>query len=165
VRYGRCAPDAWIVYKPHPDVVAGLRGGGAAARQLLPLCNEIVVDCAIAALLEAVDEVHVLSSLAGFEALLRRCPVVCHGQPFYAGWGLTQDLVPLARRSRRLVLDELVAGVLLLYPSYVSRRSGRFTTAERALDELIAWRERVDHAPRVGWLRPLLRLRARLLGL
>jgi len=158
-------PDAWIVYKPHPDVVAGLRDGGAAARQLLPLCNEIVVDCAIAALLEAVDEVHVLSSLAGFEALLRQCPVICHGQPFYAGWGLTQDLIPLARRSRRLVLDELVAGVLLLYPSYVSRRSGRFTTAERALDELIEWREHVDHVPRVGLLRPLLRLRARLLGL
>jgi len=40
--------------------------------------------------------------------------------PFYAGWGLTTDLgqIPV-RRSRRLAIDELVAGALLLYPRYL----------------------------------------------
>ena len=91
--------------------------------------------------LRAVDEVHVLTSLAGFEALLRGKPVVCWGTPFYAGWGLTEDRAPTPRRSRVLSLDALVAGVLLLYPTYVSRTTGHFTTAERALEELQAWRE------------------------
>jgi capsular polysaccharide export protein len=35
--------------------------------------------------LSAVDEVHTLTSLAGFQALLRGKPVTCYGQPFYAG--------------------------------------------------------------------------------
>jgi capsular polysaccharide export protein len=30
--------------------------------------------------------------------------------------------------------------VLILYPTYVSRTSGAFTTPERALDELLQWR-------------------------
>ena len=92
-------------------------------------------------LLSSVDEVHVLTSLAGFEALLRWKKVTCYGQPFYAGWGLTDDIVTPVRRTRRLTLDELVAGALILYPTYVSRVTGKFTTAERALDELLEWRQ------------------------
>lgn len=157
-------PDAYLVYKPHPDVVAGLRRGGAPAPEFARLCDRIVTDCAIEELFDAVDEVHVLSSLTGFEALLRERPVVCHGQPFYAGWGLTKDRLPIARRARRLELDELVAGVLLLYPTYVSRRSGRFTTAERALDELVAWRDGTRGSVSRP-LRTVLRLRAWWLGL
>lgn len=92
------------------------------------------------AMLEAVDEVHVLTSLTGFEALLRGKQVMTYGRPFYSGWGLTEDVSPSPRRTRRLSLDELVAGVLILYPTYVSRTTGRFTTPERALEELAAWR-------------------------
>jgi len=79
--------------------------------------------------------------------------VVTWGCPFYAGWGLTEDREPLARRSRRLMLDELVAATLLLYPTYVSRSTGRFTTAERVAEELLAWRE-AGGAPRLpAWRR------------
>ena len=134
-------PKAYVLYKPHPDVVAGLRKKGAGEGDARHWCNEIVVDAAMHSLIEAVDEVHVLTSLAGFEALLRGKKVVTYGQPFYAGWGLTQDMVPFARRTRRLSLDELVAGVLIEYPTYVSRTTKRYTTPERALDELLAWRQ------------------------
>ena len=44
-----------------------------------------------------------------------------------------------ARRSRKLSLDELVAGTLLLYPTYVSCITNRFTTAEQTLYELQHW--------------------------
>jgi capsular polysaccharide export protein len=134
-------PDAWVVYKPHPDVLAGLRIRGQDESLALQWCDEQVIDASMGELLAQVDEVHVITSLAGFEALLRGKRVVCYGQPFYAGWGLTEDKAPLARRTRRLSLDELVAGALILYPTYVSRTTGRFTTPERALDELLAWRE------------------------
>ena len=134
-------PSAHVIYKPHPDVLAGLRTKGAGEDEALRWCDEVVTDVAMGTLLSAVDEVHVLTSLAGFEALLRGKKVTCYGQPFYAGWGLTDDRIPPTRRTRCLTLDELVAGALILYPTYVSRTTGKFTTAERALDELLEWRQ------------------------
>jgi len=137
-------PDAYIVYKPHPDVLAGLRKEGANESLALQWCDEQVLDMPMNVMLACVDEVHVITSLTGFEALLRGKKVVCHGQPFYAGWGQTDDKVPVVRRIRRLTIDELVAGTLILYPTYVSRKTRRFTTPERALDELLEWRAEGD---------------------
>ncbi len=86
--------------------------------------------------LAGADTVHVQSSSRGFLALLAGYPVVCHGLPFYAGWGLTTDLVAApAPRGRALPLDALVAAALILAPAYLSRVTGRFTTPERALAE------------------------------
>jgi len=143
-------PDACLVYKPHPDVAAGLRARGKDEQQVRDWCDEVVTDVAMGALLEQVDEVHVLTSLAGFEALLRGKLVVCYGLPFYAGWGLTQDVEPVPRRRRRLSVNELVAGTLIAYPTYVSRRTGRYIHAEQALDELLAWREAAGR-PNRAW--------------
>lgn len=155
-------PRAFVVYKPHPDVVAGLRDPGEAEHDAASLCDAIVTGVSTTALLEEVDEVHTLTSLLGFEALLRGRPVTCHGQPFYAGWGLTTDRMPLARRTRRLDLDHLVHGALVAYPRYVSGITGRFSTPEQTVRELAAARRR--HARRgavVGWLAArLLRLRS-----
>jgi capsular polysaccharide export protein len=137
----RAHPDAYLLYKPHPDVVAGLRRKGIGEQEALAWCDEIVHDVPMDRLLPQVDELHLLTSLAGFEALLRGKPVTCYGQPFYAGWGLTADVLPVERRSRRLSLDELVAAALIIYPRYADRTSGRPTTPELALDELLAWRE------------------------
>ena len=71
------------------------------------------------ALLGMVDQVHCLTSLTGFEALLRGLPVTVWGSPFYAGWGLTADRgppFPPERRLRQLSIDGLVAACLILYP-------------------------------------------------
>lgn len=135
-------PAAYVVYKPHPDVLAGLRVKGVDEGAALQWCDEQVIDVPMGQMLGLVDEVHVITSLAGFEALLRGKQVTCYGQPFYSGWGLTMDMAPVARRTRRLSLDALVSGVLILYPTYVSRTTGRFTTPERALDELLLWRDK-----------------------
>ncbi len=67
---------------------------------------------------------HCISSLAGFEALLRGRRVVAWGRPFYAGWGLTEDRDPPPRRGRRLGLDALVAAALILYPRYLDPVTG-----------------------------------------
>ena len=147
LRAARAAePDAWLVYKPHPDVAARLRRSGDGEAQAAAWCDEVVVDVDMAALLDAVDAVHVLTSLAGFEALLRGKAVTCHGQPFYAGWGLTADTVPHPRRTRRLRLDELVAAALILYPTYIGDRGP--IEPEAALDELQAWKARRGGATR-----------------
>jgi capsular polysaccharide export protein len=130
-------PDAFLIYKPHPDVEAGHRKGAIPA-QLTHECADLVVaDQSISALLEMVDAVHVNTSLTGFEALLRGKAVTTHGVPFYAGWGLTRDLGPVPeRRTRRRSLDELVAATLLLYPRYLDPVTGLPCPAEIVVDRL-----------------------------
>ena len=138
----KVAPDAYLVYKPHPDVVAKLRKQGHQESLAHSHCDEVVTDVPMGALLSDVDELHVLTSLAGFEALLRGKRVRCEGIPFYAGWGLTDDAHQCDRRAQNLTLDDLVVATLILYPTYVSRVTSRFTTPERALDELLEWKQR-----------------------
>jgi capsular polysaccharide export protein len=138
-------PMAWLLYKPHPEVLAGTREAGVDEERTSDWCNQVVGDVPFHSLLSEVDEVHVLTSQSGFEALLRGVPVTTYGQPFYAGWGLTEDrdLSPdvQARRTRRLSLDELVAATLIRYPTYVSRITRKFTTPERTLIEIQNWDE------------------------
>ena len=111
-------PDAFIVYKPHPDVDAGHRRGAIPDAAAGGIADLIVRSVSTAALLGEIDELHTLTSLAGFEALLRQRRVVVYGRPFYAGWGLTTDLAAVDR-GRVLSLEELVAGALILYPRYL----------------------------------------------
>lgn len=111
-------PDAFIIYKPHPDVQTGYRRGYLPMREAKRWADLVIEGGNIGVLLAQVSGLHTMTSLAGFEALLRGVPVTCWGMPFYAGWGLTDDRHPPPRRGRRLTLDELVAGTLLLYPRY-----------------------------------------------
>jgi capsular polysaccharide export protein len=152
-------PEAFILYKPHPDVVSGNRDGEVPAEILRECANHVTTDATVADCLRISTEVQTMTSLIGFEALLRGLRVVVYGQPFYAGWGLTEDLHPHPRRTRRLGLDELVAGTLLRYPRYVSATTGRFTTPEVVLDQLAAARAQRRTAIPVGasWLTRRLR--------
>ena len=129
-------PDAAILYKPHPDVEAGMRRGAVPPAEAAALADLVLERQPIAPLYGQVGEVHVISSLSGFEALLRGLRVVTHGTPFYAGWGLTEDRAPVARRVRRLTLDALVAGALLLYPRYQDPVTELPMTPEALLDRL-----------------------------
>ncbi|MGG5823020.1 hypothetical protein [Falsiroseomonas sp. HW251] len=117
-------PDAFLVYKPHPDIEAGFRRGRIPAARLAALADQVLEKAAMDQVLRRVDAVHTLTSLTGFEALLRGVPVTCWGRPFYTGWGLTEDRAPIPRRTRRLTLDELVAGALILYPRCVDPLTG-----------------------------------------
>ena len=143
-------PDAYVLYKVHPDVVARMRIQRESAADALRWCDEVIGDVNIAELFGLVDEVHVMTSLTGFEALLRGIAVTCYGRPFYSGWGLTRDLQsPTERRRRRLSLDELVAGALIDYPLYLNRGGLGLVTPEHALDTLRAQRRRRE--PVSGW--------------
>jgi capsular polysaccharide export protein len=129
-------PGAYIIYRPHPDVEAGNRVGAVADAEILRFADAVDRGSALPTLLAGVDALHVLTSLAGFEALLRGREVVTHGQPFYCGWGLTRDLAPPARRGRRLSLGALVAGTLILYPRYLDPVTGLPCPPEVLVDRL-----------------------------
>ncbi len=120
LRAARAAnPEAVILWKPHPDVEAGLRAGAVAQADLAGLADVTLRGVDAAAALAACDEVWTLTSGLGFEALLRGVPVTVLGAPFYAGWGLTRDLGPVpARRTARPTLHALAHAALIAYPRY-----------------------------------------------
>ncbi|WP_240757934.1 capsular polysaccharide biosynthesis protein [Palleronia sediminis] len=108
-------PDAVLIYKPHPDVEAGLRPGKITAGA----ADIVATQADPAALLAQVQEVWTMTSALGFEALLRGVPVTCLGMPFYAGWGLTRDLMPAPpRRGPGPTLEGLAHAALIGYPRY-----------------------------------------------
>ncbi|WP_051221747.1 beta-3-deoxy-D-manno-oct-2-ulosonic acid transferase [Neptunomonas japonica] len=125
-------PEAFIIYKPHPDVLSGGRLGELAT-SVDTLHDLIVTDMSITDLFDVVDEIHTMSSLTGFEGLLREKKVFTYGMPFYAGWGLTVDYLSCDRRSKQLSLDQLVAATLILYPIYVDPHSGDVVDIETAI--------------------------------
>ncbi|MTH99472.1 capsular polysaccharide biosynthesis protein [Roseibium sp. RKSG952] len=147
-------PDAVLIYKPHPDVEAGLRDGKVEAHDW---ADVIATDVDPALLLPEVHEVWTMTSLLGFEALLRGVKVTTLGAPFYAGWGLTTDLgsVP-ARRGARPSLMGLVHASLIDYPRYYDPVTRQPCPVEVAVDHLAE-----GHSPQAG---PLNRLLSKLQG-
>lgn len=134
-------PDAYLIFKPHPDVVSGNRKGKVDQNILEEYADLVLLDASITDCLAVVDEVHTMTSLVGFEGLLRELKVVCYGLPFYSNWGLTEDRHNISRRTRKLELDELVAATLIDYPLYINWQTGDFTTPEVIVQQL---KEKID---------------------
>ncbi len=122
-------PDAFLIFKAHPDLVAGARHGSVLPGGYDGLSDLAVTEGNVLDWLDVCDEVHTMTSTVGFEALIRNVPVTTYGLPFYAAWGLTTDRLECPRRSRRLTLEELVCGALIKYPRYLNPATGEFTTA------------------------------------
>jgi len=134
----KAAPEAYIIYKPHPDVASGNRKGGVPQNVLDYCVNDTVVDADIIDVLNAVDSVHTMTSLTGFEALMRGKKVATYGMPFYAGWGLTTDTCEFSRRGKKLQLDALVYSVLCVYARYVNWPAGASYSPEALTADIAA---------------------------
>jgi capsular polysaccharide export protein len=142
-------PDAFLVFKPHPDVIAGLRHGAVPAPETAELADHVTTSPNIVALIDSADRIETISSLAGFEGLLRGKAVACHGVPFYAGWGLTEDLAAIPpRRTRRRTLDELVAIAFTRYTRHVHPYWRRECTCLELIDGLVRQRGDARHHAR-----------------
>lgn len=144
-------PDAYIVYKPHPDVLVGNRIGQVEENVALRFCDRVVSEVGIDSVLSHADEVHTMTSLVGFEALMRGIAVVTYGMPFYAGWGLTTDTVRCERRTRKLSVNELIAGTYLLYPRYIHPDTLRRCEIEEMLEAIDRLRHPFNHSVWVKW--------------
>lgn len=129
--------DAYIIFKPHPDVLSGNRVGLKDETLILEFCDEIVKDCSIDSAIKIADEIHTITSTSGFDALLRAKKVFTYGMPFYAGWGLTKDKHKCERRTRKLSLEELVAGALIAYPRYINPKTKTLCEIEVCLDIML----------------------------
>ena len=84
----------------------------------------------------------------GFEAIFAGHKPRVFGQPFYAGWGLTEDAIPRPRRQRNLTRAQLFAAAMMLYPTWYDPFRDRLCDLETAIDDAggqaRAWRD--DHA-------------------
>jgi capsular polysaccharide export protein len=160
--------NAFIVYRPHPDVVSKNRSPFSSTPSRTWGYDAIDSTSDIISSIKRCDEVHVITSLAGFDALLRGKRVVCHGRPFYAGWGLTEDRSqPTPFRQRTRTLDELVAISLILYPIYWDSRNKLFCSPETVVKRLVDARQNMSMPvfPMNQWVRGLRWLRLSALGL
>ncbi|MEL6641103.1 MAG: capsular polysaccharide biosynthesis protein [Pseudomonadota bacterium] len=128
-------PAATIMYKPHPDVEAGLRDGEIEDPERF--ADIILRDVDPITAINAADEVWTMTSLLGFEALIRGKTVTCTGTPFYAGWGLTDDRGrPCPRRTAMPDLTGLVHATLIDYPRYFDPVTGLACPVEVVVDRL-----------------------------
>ena len=129
-------PEAIILYKPHPDVEAGLRAGAVSEDDALRFADRVVRGDPVA-LIEAVDAVWTMTSALGFEALLRNVPVTCLGVPFYAGWALTEDRMDVPeRRVAGVQLSGLIHAALIGYPRYFDPVTGAPCPVEVVVERL-----------------------------
>ncbi len=129
-------PDAYVIYKEHPDVYSGVRPGRLSEQQVLQLADEYLTDTGLLSLFSITDRVCTICSLTGFEALLRGIKVSTYGLPFYAGWGLTQDHYVFARRTENRSVEELAYIALVLYARYVDWGTRKLTTPESVIAAL-----------------------------
>lgn len=143
-------PDGYIVFKPHPDVTSGNRIGRVPEDVLARCADRVLEEGSLIDILPHVDEVHTLTSLSGFEALIRGKRVVTYGKPFYAGWGLTVDEAGSdVGKGVTLSKAELVGGTLILYPSYWDWKTGVFCRPEDVCARIVKGEQ-----PEVGpWIR------------
>lgn len=114
-------PDAEILYRPHPEIYKGFQESKFKNTNVEYFAKVLSPDEHIVDLIERVDHIYTITSLTGLEALLRGKKVTVLGQPFYAGWGLTDDRSEFeaGKRLRRLSLLELFIGAYVIYPRYI----------------------------------------------
>ncbi|WP_076414340.1 capsular polysaccharide biosynthesis protein [Shewanella sp. UCD-KL12] len=143
-------PDAFIMYKEHPDLYSGVRPGALGEQAAQQYADIYLADIDIVSVLMLCDRVCTITSLTGFEALLRGKKVTTYGSPFYAGWGLTDDAIVFAERTNKLSLEQLVYVTLVSYPSYVDWTTGKLTSPERVIRLLSEERAQYEQQGKAG---------------
>lgn len=131
-------PGAQVIYKPHPEVLRDIRKKPRQSKpdEVRDIALVLDQDIALADAFETIDHVYTITSLSGFEALIRGIPVTCLGMPFYAGWGVTDDRQNCPRRTRRRSVTEIFAAAYIHYARYLDPVTKTAITFEEALDVL-----------------------------
>lgn len=132
-------PDAEVFYKVHPDVLHGKRSYLSNPKDVQDICKIIDIEMTINDALTEVDHVYTITSLTGFEALLRGIKVTTLGAPFYSGWGLTDDRQMVDRRKGiTRSIEEVFVCAYLLYPTYFDPKTGEKMTLRKVIRRLIS---------------------------
>lgn len=138
------SPDADILVKTHPDsLVAGGRAGNLASVREDTRIHKIMFPINPYSILEQVSKVYVCTSTFGFEALLCGKPVRVFGMPWYAGWGITDDIQKNKRRISKRTIPELFHVFYMKHTKYADPFSGKTCNIEAAINILLRSREQL----------------------
>ena len=141
-------PDAVIMYRPHPESRAVKKSHYSNPDDVAHCAYIVPEEASLHACFKAATQVYAMTSLAGFEALLHGLPVKTFGCPFYAGWGATEDVDPIAhRRTRNLNVKEIFAAAYILYPKYWHPVTREQVLPEDALRTISVIRGHADRLP------------------
>ena len=113
-------PGADILFRPHPEVYARIRENAVCYRRFSSSVTISPPTVPLPQLLDTADHVYVISSLSGFEAVLRDIRTTVFGTPFYAGYGFTDDRIATPRRTRLRTVTECFALAYIRYPHYLT---------------------------------------------
>lgn len=111
-------PNAIILYRPHPDVWYKKREESIDLSYISTISTVVPPNVSLNSMWDIVDVVYTITSLTGFEALLRNKHVVCFGLPFYSGYGLTEDRIEHPHRNLKLDLETFFYASYIKYPIY-----------------------------------------------
>ncbi|MGP9799097.1 capsular polysaccharide export protein, LipB/KpsS family [Halomonas sp. 86] len=136
-------PDADILIKQHPDAITGgkssyFNNDKIAYTKHMSNVYLINYDINPHRLFDIVNEVYVVTSGMGFEALLAGKKVHCYGLPFYSGWGVTEDVQKIERRTRKRSVEEIFFVSYILLSRYYSPILNRQCSLEEVLDYFIS---------------------------
>ncbi|KZK75920.1 Capsule polysaccharide biosynthesis protein [Pseudovibrio sp. Ad13] len=129
-------PGANIYFRPHPDVTAGRRKAYSDIYEYSERITIMDQPFPIWENISAFAKVYVISSLAGFEAAMRGSNVRVVGMPFYAGWGITDDLLENPRRNKSLSIEELFFAAYIKAPHYLKSGTGKPEKFEKILENI-----------------------------
>jgi capsular polysaccharide export protein len=144
-------PGARILIKSHPQTVGGIRSGHFGPEHEDDRTSLFTAAASPWALLDGAIAVYTFSSQLGLEAILAGHRPRVFGQPFYGGWGLTEDEAPVPRRTRRLTRAQLAAVAYLLAPVWYDPCRDALCPGEEAAHHLAA-RARAFREDRRGYV-------------
>lgn len=142
-------PEHVIMVKQHPDAITGGLHSYFTHDVLAPyLARGRVVavshDVNPHALFDVVDAVYVVSSGMGFEAVMAGRKVYCYGVPYFAGWGLTEDRVPVPRRSAKHTVEDVFHHAYIASSRYFDPRAKVPCEIEDTIDAIVEARASAD---------------------
>lgn len=125
-----------ILVKLHPDAISGKHGSylGELAEEFAS-DRVVLIDYDVNpfSLFDVVEKVFVATSQVGLEAVFAGREVYCFGVPFYAGWGITNDMVATPRRRKIRSLEEVFATYYFKFSRYYVP-GGRVHELEELID-------------------------------
>ncbi len=135
--------DKKIIFKNHPDVISGNRKGLVTDEEVKSILHSnlwIENSINVAYLLDNCAELHVNTSTAGLEALIRGKPVHVYGGAFYSGYGMTLDHFDFSaqyhRKRKTISIDEFIAFAYMLYPRYKRDKDISYIDCLTAIEHL-----------------------------
>ena len=133
-----------ILIKQHPDAIKGGKSSYYSQERLVAALGKKVeglhlidFDINPYSLFDLVDEVFVVTSGMGFEALMANKSVHCYGAPYYAGWGLTIDQLTMPERTRKRSLEEVFYYAYIESSRYYHPKHQKIVGIESLVDYVI----------------------------